>query len=301
MSADATPTRGTAFGAVAEAYHRGRPELPVQTVAWLTGETPLRVLELGAGTGRLTDALVALGHDVHATDPDERMLRVLSARLPSVRVSECPAEEIEAPDSSYDVVVCSDAVEWFDLERALPEIARVLVPEGRFAATALVPDRRIPWVKRLARLLGHPDGEYAATAPYARLELSSWFGFVEQTTHPLWQVIDRASVSEVALTHADVAALGAQARAERLAEVVAFYDDYGRGMDGMQLPLVATSVRTTLLQKPAPAEQEEAEPSQEADEVDEVEEAPNALEDTMPRAGRLPPSDTTEHLLIDFR
>ena len=58
-----------AFGSVAEAYDRGRPSFPREAVEWLVGNNPATVLEVGAGTGKLTQQLVALGHDVHATEP----------------------------------------------------------------------------------------------------------------------------------------------------------------------------------------------------------------------------------------
>src|SRR3954471_855552 len=119
------------FGSVADAYDRGRPSYPREAAAWLVGEEPVTVLELGAGTGKLTEVLVGLGHDVHATDPDEQMLAVLRERLPDVRTSVAPAEAVPAPDASYDVVVCAQSFHWFDHERALPEIARVLKPGGR--------------------------------------------------------------------------------------------------------------------------------------------------------------------------
>ncbi len=75
------------FGSVARAYERGRPPFPAEAAAWLAGTDPVTVLELGAGTGKLTEHLVALGHDVHATDPDPAMLDVLAEKLPDVRRS----------------------------------------------------------------------------------------------------------------------------------------------------------------------------------------------------------------------
>ena len=123
-----TPDPALSFGDVVDAYDRGRPSYPREAAAWLTDEQPLSVLELGAGTGKLTEQLVALGHDVHATDPDEAMLAKLQARLPEVRTSRASAEEIPAGDASYDVVVSAQAFHWFDHDRALPEIARVLKP-----------------------------------------------------------------------------------------------------------------------------------------------------------------------------
>ncbi|HYF71893.1 MAG TPA: class I SAM-dependent methyltransferase, partial [Nocardioides sp.] len=158
MSDQPTPSPAVSpalsFGDVAAAYDRARPTYPRESVAWLAGEQPTTVLELGAGTGKLTSVLVDLGHDVHATDPDEQMLAVLRERLPDVRTSVAGAEELPVPDASYDVVVVAQAFHWFDHERALPEIARVLKPGGRLAVVWNARDERIPWVRRLGALIG---------------------------------------------------------------------------------------------------------------------------------------------------
>ena len=119
------------FGTVAASYDRGRPTYPREAVAWALGERPLRVLELGAGTGKLTEVLVGLGHDVFATEPDERMLDVLSAKLPDVRATLGGAEQIPVGDQQFDVVIAGQAFDWFDQAAALPEISRVLAPGGR--------------------------------------------------------------------------------------------------------------------------------------------------------------------------
>lgn len=79
--------QGRVFGKVAESYDRGRPTYPREAVEWLVGAGPKSVLELGAGTGKLTRTLVELGHDVHATEPDEAMLQVLRRNLPDLRSS----------------------------------------------------------------------------------------------------------------------------------------------------------------------------------------------------------------------
>lgn len=243
------------FGGVADAYHRGRPTYPREAVAWLAGDQPTTVLELGAGTGKLTEVLVGLGHDVHATDPDGQMLERLRENLPDVRTSVATAEEIPAPDASYDVVVVAQAFHWFDHDRAFPEIARVLKPGGRLAVTWNLRDERIPWVRRLGALLGaqdsHRSDEALVTTPH--------FGFVEETTFRHWQVVDRQSIQDLALSRSNLAVLDDDERAARLAEVVAFYDDYGRGMDGMQLPYETRCFRTAVVDKPeaeadAPAE-----------------------------------------------
>ena len=157
MSIDHSPGKpepARSFGGVADAYDRGRPTYPREAAVWLTSDRPLSVLELGAGTGKLTQQLVALGHDVHATEPDPKMLAILARNLPDVRASQATAEEIPSGDSSYDVVVSAQAFHWFDYDKALPEIARVLRPRGRLSLVWNQRDERIPWVKRLGKIIG---------------------------------------------------------------------------------------------------------------------------------------------------
>lgn len=232
------------FGSVAAAYDRGRPSYPRDAAAWLAGETPATVLELGAGTGKLTAVLAGLGHDVHATDPDEAMLEVLARDLPDVRATVGTAEEIAAPDSSYDVVVAAQCLHWFDLEKALPEIARVLRPGGHVAAVWNRRDERIPWVRRLGALIGSQEHQGPQSAE--ALVASRHFGIVEDAEFKHWQVIDRESIQDLVLSRSNIATLDEEARAAKVAEVLAFYDDYGRGMDGMQLPYVASCFRARV-------------------------------------------------------
>jgi SAM-dependent methyltransferase len=180
---------------------------------------------------------------VHATDPDEQMLAVLRERLPDVRTSVAGAEEIPAPDASYDVVVVAQAFHWFDHERALPEIARVLKPGGRLALVWNQRDERIPWVRKLGAIIGSQD-LLPSEGPLADSPL---FDPVEHEVVRHWQVVDRTSIQELALSRSNVAVLDEAGRSAKLAEVLAFYDDYGRGMDGMQLPYNASCYRATVV------------------------------------------------------
>ena len=119
----ATPRRLT-FGAHADAYERARPAWPEEAARWLVPEGAELVVELGAGTGKLTRAVAALGVRVVAVEPDPRMLGVLQGRgLAGVEGS---AESIPLEDGVADGVVAGSALHWFDLETALPEIHRVL-------------------------------------------------------------------------------------------------------------------------------------------------------------------------------
>jgi SAM-dependent methyltransferase len=110
------------------------------------------VLDLGAGTGKLTATLVRLGLDVTAVEPDQAMLAELRRQLPSARALPGSAEEIPLPDGGADAVMIGQALHWFDLDRALPEIARVLTPGGVLAALWNVDDDRVGWVAALAEI-----------------------------------------------------------------------------------------------------------------------------------------------------
>jgi ubiquinone/menaquinone biosynthesis C-methylase UbiE len=254
----------------------------------MLGEQPLTVLELGSGTGKLTRVLAALGHDVHATDPDEAMLAVLERQVPGVRTATAGAEEIPLPDRSVDAVVAAQAFHWFDLDRALPEIARVLRPEGRVCLLWNQRNEKIPWVRRLGALIGTQE---QLRDPAQALIFSELFGFVEEQRFNHWQTIDRESIQDLVLSRSNVAVLDADGRAAKLAEVLAFYDDYGRGMDGMQLPYVTHCYRAHVLERPEPS------PS-DTDDGTADDEA-----DGTGRPGTDPPTDGPDDdmLLIDFR
>jgi ubiquinone/menaquinone biosynthesis C-methylase UbiE len=245
---DGQPDWAHSFGAVAEAYERGRPTYPDDAVRWLLGEQPVSVLELGAGTGKLTRVIASLGHDVHATDPDPAMLRILERELPDVRSAEASAEEIPLGDASVDAVIAAQAFHWFDLDRALPEIARVLRPGGHLCLVWNYRNERIPWVRRLGTLIGTQDQDQNQD-PAQALIFSELFGFVEDKEFSHWQTIDRKSIQDLVLSRSNIAVLGEQERAAKLAEVLAFYDEYGRGMDGMQLPYVTRCYRAEVLER----------------------------------------------------
>jgi ubiquinone/menaquinone biosynthesis C-methylase UbiE len=270
------PDRALSFGSVADAYDRGRPTYPREAAAWLAGAEPVVVLEVGAGTGKLTEALLALGHEVHATDPDDAMLARLRTRLPDVPTSVASAEELPAADASYDVVVAGQAFHWFDTERALPEIARVLKPGGRLALVWNERDERIPWVRKLGAIIGSTEG---GIDPTATITGSGRFDEVERASFSHWQVIDRESVQDLVLSRSHIALLDAEARRAKQAEVLAFYDDYGRGMDGMQLPYVASCFRATVTHR--------------------VEDAATPTVTATATGGE--PAGTDDVLLIDFR
>src|SRR6202789_1364891 len=134
MAADDRRLLGSSFGAAASAYAEHRPDYAPAAVRWALEPAPgPRVLDLGAGTGKLTATLVALGADVIAVEPDPAMLTELRRALPTVRAVPGSAEAVPLPDASVDAVLAGQALHWFDMDVAGPEIARVLVPNGTHA------------------------------------------------------------------------------------------------------------------------------------------------------------------------
>ena len=163
--------RAVVFGQVADVYHRSRPGYPAEAVEWLVGNTPRRVLDLGAGTGKLTAALVAAGHEVVAVEPSAQMLAILRTNVPDVDAREGRAEAIPVPDADVDAVVVAQAFHWFDHALAVPEIARVLRPGGRLALAWNLRDTTAPWVAELSRVIGSADANLAEVPPPSGLRV----------------------------------------------------------------------------------------------------------------------------------
>ena len=142
------------FENVAEAYERSRPLYAPAALDWLAERLPLRrVLDLGAGTGKLTRQLVAHGADVVAVEPGAEMRGVFARVLPGVELLAGSAEAIPLPDESVDAITAAQAFHWFDLERALPEMHRVLRPGGGVALVWNEWDDDDPLMRRLNEIV----------------------------------------------------------------------------------------------------------------------------------------------------
>lgn len=239
----ARPAPGLSFGAVADAYDRARPSYPREAVSWLVASDFAHVLELGAGTGKLTEQLDALGHRVIATDPLEPMLRHLVRRLPRPRAVLATAEQIPLRSRSVDAVIGAQAFHWFDLDRALPEIARVLRPGGHLGLVWNLRDDRIPWVRRLGALIGNAPVE---NDPTNALLASHLFGFVERSTYRFWQPLDRPRLHDLVQSRSNVAMMSDPERDRVLRKVDDLYESYGRGPDGMLMPYVTHCYRAVV-------------------------------------------------------
>jgi SAM-dependent methyltransferase len=146
------------FPTVADAYERGRPEYPPAVVGAILAELGIPpgapVLDLAAGTGKLTRALLGAGLDVVAIEPQSSLREILVAVVGSERVREGLAEAIPLPDCSVAAVTVADAFHWFQPSPALREIRRVLQPGGGLAVLSSSPDwSGASWVHEVGTLM----------------------------------------------------------------------------------------------------------------------------------------------------
>jgi len=158
------PTAAAGFDRAADAYERGRPGYPADAVAHLAAHFRLgegvTVLDLAAGTGKLTRMLATTGATVVAVEPVEGMRRVLERVVPGARVLAGTAEAIPVEDGGVDAVTVAQAFHWFDADRAVAEIARVLRPGGGLGLVWNTFDTSVPWVDALRALVDvHRHGE----------------------------------------------------------------------------------------------------------------------------------------------
>ncbi|MGA7834195.1 MAG: class I SAM-dependent methyltransferase [Acidimicrobiales bacterium] len=149
--------RGLKFGTVAEQYDRFRPSPPA-SAAEIAGDLRGKdVLEVGAGTGKLTRFLESLGANVSVIEPDEEMRRVLVRRSPTARVLLGHAESVPATDAAFDAVFSSSAWHWFRQPDATRELARVLRDDGALHVWWNGFSRDVPWMVELTKMRERDD------------------------------------------------------------------------------------------------------------------------------------------------
>jgi SAM-dependent methyltransferase len=232
----------TAFADVAAAYERARPGYPQGAVEWLVGDEPADVVDLGAGTGKLTRALVALGHRVVAVEPLDEMRAQLEAAVPGARAVAGKAESMPLPDASADVVASAQAFHWFDHDDAMPEIGRVLRPVGRLALVWNSRDDRDPWMSRLSAIIGNESIQESDVVPI--LEESGLFRWVETARYSFEQVLDRDGLLGLVLSRSYLAKLLPVDREPVLDAVGALFDE--TAVDGVvRLAYVTECFRAT--------------------------------------------------------
>jgi SAM-dependent methyltransferase len=234
--------RAKSFGAVAAAYDAGRPTFPVEALTWILGPgRGLQVLDLGAGTGKLAAVAAALGHHVIAVDPSPEMLEVCR-RQTGVDTMVGAAESIPLAHASVDAVIVGQAFHWFEHARALPEMARVLRPNGVLGLLWNNPDTVVPWVRRIWQVMqgdGHA-GEHRGGSdrfePLPTLEQSNLFAMIEQARFRHWHDLDRGALRQLAQSHSRVAVLKESRREQVLEQVELIYEHTARPPEPLRMP-----------------------------------------------------------------
>lgn len=239
--------RASSFGAAAAAYQRGRPPYPSRAIDWLVPATTRRILELGAGTGKLTRQLHERGLDVIAAEPDEQMRAELVRQLPDVAVLPDSAEALSLRDHSVDTIIAAQAWHWVDVDRALPETVRTLTPGGTLSLVWNTRDEREDWVAQLGRIM-HPQGALpthgigvdAIQAPFAPVEHRTF-----EWRHPL----TRAALLDLVASRSYTITRPPEDRAALLAEVRTLCDTHPAlaGTDEITMPYITHCYRTRLL------------------------------------------------------
>jgi ubiquinone/menaquinone biosynthesis C-methylase UbiE len=234
------------FDRVADAYQRARPSYPPAAVDWvLVGAPGRRVVDLAAGTGKLTGVLVSAGAEVVAVEPLANMRAELERALPSVRALDGAAERIPLPDGSADAVFVGQAFHWFDGPAALAEIARVLVPGGVLGLVWNMRDDRVPWVAELTDVLLGAGDALRTSRGLARPFESDLFTAVERREFPNPVEFDRDRLREWASSTSRIAVLPDGERKRALAGVVRLAEEHPAlaGRHTFEMPFVAVVVR----------------------------------------------------------
>ena len=230
------------FGEVADSYERGRPDYPPAVVGALVAELGLgsdaRVLDLAAGTGKLTRALVAADLDVVAVEPQAELRAKLEAVLPAEGVLDGTAEEIPLADDSREAVTVADGFHWFRAEEAVEEIRRVLSPAGGLAVLTTIPDwSGASWADELGNLINDLRPEHPFfDGPSWREALTAAGGWTEprEITVTAAQPSQPERIVELFRSMSWVAALPDDEREARTAQVAELV---GAGTMPAELPI----------------------------------------------------------------
>lgn len=193
-----------AFDSTAAAYERSRPDYPQEAVDALAAAVGIgpgtTVVDLGAGTGKLTRLLVPTGARVVAVEPLAGMRAELARLVAEAEVLDGTAHAMPVPDGSADAVVAAQAFHWFADDDALAEVHRVLRPGGGLGLVWNVRDVSVPWVARLTALL---DPYATDDVPRHRrddwrrvLETTDRFTPLEERSFSHAQVVDADSVRD---------------------------------------------------------------------------------------------------------
>ena len=202
------------FGTTTDLYEKIRPEYPDAAVDILVRELGIGrgriVVDVGAGTGKLTRLLARTGATVIAVEPLAEMRERLAENVPLAVPFEGTAEHMALRDGSAHVITVAQAFHWFDGDRALAEFHRVLAPEGTLGLIWNVRDRRAPWVAAFDALVDSvdPDRPDHQTGKWrAAFDRTTLFGPLRQRDVEYAQTLTPAEITDRAATVSSIASL----------------------------------------------------------------------------------------------
>lgn len=235
----------TSFGGATAAYEAGRPSYPVEAVAWLLDPRPSVVVDIGAGTGKLTRALIGQGREVIAVDPDPAMLETLRAGIPGVATHVGTAESLPLPDSCADLVTLGQAWHWVDPIAASAEIGRVLQPGGALGLVWNIRDESVPWIAAMSQIMHHSAAERMIMTE--SVTVAEPFGELEERTWQWVRPMTRAQLTYMVTSRSYVITADAETRSRIDAELAALFDSLTDLADGgtVDLPYSTHIFRTT--------------------------------------------------------
>lgn len=237
----------TSFGSAAGTYESGRPDYPTQAVDWMLqpvvgGERSLRVADVGAGTGKLTRAVVELGAEVVAIDPDAKMLAALREHVHGVPTFVGSAESLPLPDASVDAVLLGQAWHWVDPAAGSAEVGRVLRSGGVLGVVWNIRDESAAWVRRLTEIMhgSHAEEMLAGGDP----PIEPPFGDVESAQWRWTRPMTRDSLLAMAHSRSYIITATPADRAAIEAGLLELFDEIGAvGDKVVELPYVTRAYR----------------------------------------------------------
>lgn len=247
MSTDDRGARAASFEHGVDVYQATRPSYPDDAVRWAVPPGARDVLDLAAGTGKLTQRLVALGWHVVAVEPSDAMRAELRRTLPTVEAHPGTAEAMDLPDSCVDAVTIAQAWHWVDPPAAAAEIARVLRPGGQLAVLWNIRDFSVDWVNRWTDIV-HRGDTVASGLSYKDPQLGDRFTEPEAATFHWTDRLRAADLRTLAASRSHLILLPADERdalLDAVDELVATHPDL-RGREWIDVPYRTESYRARL-------------------------------------------------------